>query len=272
MDFLSQLTLLIGEMGITRLHLMEMTLNQEQIIEDRTKNLERTMLNLERSNQELEQFAYVASHDLQEPLRMISSYTQLLERRYKDQLDQDAKDFINFAVDGANRMQRLINDLLDYSRVTTKGKPLEKTDLSSALGNALANLQGRILDTRAMVANEDLPFAYCDEGQIVRVFQNLIDNAIKFHGNDPPRINVTVRLLQDFVEICISDNGIGIDMIYQDRVFTIFQRLHGKTEYPGTGIGLAVCKRTIERHGGKIWLESERGKGTKFFFTLKSKL
>jgi two-component system, chemotaxis family, sensor kinase Cph1 len=249
-----------------------MTSNQEQIIEDRTKNLEGAMRNLERSNQELEQFAYVASHDLQEPLRMISSYTQLLERRYKDQLDQDAKDFINYAVDGANRMQQLINDLLEYSRVTTKGKPFEKTDLSSTLGLALANLHRKISETRAMVTNEDLPFAYYDEGQIVRVFQNLIDNAIKFHGPDPPRINITARLLQDYIEICVSDNGIGIDMTYKERIFTIFQRLHGKTEYPGTGIGLAVCKRTIERHGGRIWLESEPGKGTKFYFTLKSKI
>ena len=227
--------------------------------------------NLERSNRELEQFAYVASHDLQEPLRMVSSYTQLLERRYKDKLDQDATDFINYAVDGANRMQRLINDLLEFSRVTTKGKPLVKIDLSSVLGQAVAILHNKILETGSMIVNDDLPFAYGDEGQLVRVFQNLLDNAMKFRGEESPRINVSSKTFEDKVQISISDNGIGIDKIYRERVFTIFQRLHTKADYPGTGIGLAICKRTIERHGGKIWFESEPGKGTTFCFTLNIK-
>jgi PAS domain S-box-containing protein len=240
----------------------------EEMVSERTRELDKAISDLKRSNQELEQFAYVASHDLQEPLRMVSSYTQLLERRYKDQLDQDAKDFINFAVDGARRMQRLINDLLEYSRVTTKGKTLVKTDLSSVLGQALANLHNKIQETNALITNEDLPFAYCDEIQIVRLFQNLIDNAIKFRENEAPRIHIKGAVENDKILISVSDNGIGIDNIYSERVFAIFQRLHNKTEYEGTGIGLAICKRTVERHGGKIWFDSEPGKGTIFYFTL----
>ena len=240
-------------------------------LEQKVKDLDKAVTDLKRSNQELEQFAYVASHDLQEPLRMVSSYTQLLERRYKDKLDQDAKDFINYAVDGANRMQRLINDLLEFSRVTTKGKPLVKIDLSTVLGQAVANLHNKIQETGSMIVNDDLPFAFGDEGQLVRVFQNLLDNAMKFKGEGSPRINVTSKILDDKVQISISDNGIGIDKIYSDRVFTIFQRLHTKADYPGTGIGLAICKRTIERHGGTIWFESEPGKGSTFCFTLNIK-
>ena len=243
----------------------------EELVNERTIELDNAIIGLKRSNQELEQFAYVASHDLQEPLRMVSSYTQLLERRYKDQLDQDAKDFIFFAVDGANRMQGLINDLLDYSRVTTRGKPFAKLDLSTVLGHAIANLQKKIQDTGALIVNDDLPFVYGDEVQLVRVFQNLLDNAMKFRGTNPPRINVTAKTTDDKIQISITDNGIGIDKIYTERVFTIFQRLHTKVEYPGTGIGLAICKRTIERHGGKIWFESEPGIGTTFCFTLNFK-
>jgi PAS domain S-box-containing protein len=243
----------------------------EELVNERTMELDNAIIGLKRSNQELEQFAYVASHDLQEPLRMVSSYTQLLERRYKDQLDQDARDFIFFAVDGANRMQHLINDLLDYSRVTSRGKPFAKLDLSTVLGHAIANLQKKVEETGALIVNDDLPFVYGDEVQLVRVFQNLLDNAMKFRGTDPPRINVSAKTFDDKIQISITDNGIGIDKIYSDRVFTIFQRLHTKIEYPGTGIGLAICKRTIERHGGKIWFESEPGKGTTFYFTLNFK-
>lgn len=240
-------------------------------LEQKVKELDKAVTDLKRSNQELEQFAYVASHDLQEPLRMVSSYTQLLERRYKDKLDQDAIDFINFAVDGANRMQHLINDLLEFSRVTTKGKPMVKLDLSDVLGQAVANLHNKIQETGSMIVNDDLPFAYGDEGQLIRVFQNLLDNAMKFRGDESPRINITAKTIEDEVQISIADNGIGIDKIFSERVFTIFQRLHTKADYPGTGIGLAICKRTIERHGGKIWFESEPGNGTTFCFTLKIK-
>jgi PAS domain S-box-containing protein len=242
----------------------------EELVKERTVELDNAIADLKRSNMELEQFAYVASHDLQEPLRMVSSYTQLLEKRYKDQLDQDAKDFIFFAVDGANRMQHLINDLLEYSRITTKGKAFNKLDLTHALGQAIANLQRRIQETGSMVVNEDLPFVFGDEMQLVRVFQNLIENAIKFRGPDPPRITIKSQMLDGKVRISVSDNGIGIEKIYSERVFAIFQRLHSKTEYPGTGIGLAICKRIIERHNGKIWLESVPGEGTTFYFTLNS--
>jgi PAS domain S-box-containing protein len=232
------------------------------------EELSRLNEDLNRSNQELEQFAYVASHDLQEPLRMIASFTQLLEKRYKDQLDDDAREFIHYAVDGANRMQRLINDLLDYSRVTTRGKPLVKVDLSAVLGMALSNLHTRIQETSALIVKNNLPVVKGDETQLMRVFQNLIDNAIKFRGKETPKINITSIVENNRAIISIQDNGIGIDLKYKERIFIIFQRLHSIADYPGTGIGLAVCKRTIERHGGKIWFDSEPGKGTTFKFSL----
>ncbi len=246
--------------------------NLEKLVEERTASLNNAVENLKRSNLELENFAYVASHDLQEPLRMVASYTQLLEKRYKDQLDQDAKDFINYAVDGANRMQILINDLLDYSRVTTRGKSLVKIDLTSVLGQAIANLKQKIQETGTLIVNDDLPYVYGDENQLVRVFQNLIDNGIKFSDKENPRISIVSKVKDDKVQVSIKDNGIGIDKIYSERIFTMFQRLHNKKDYPGTGIGLAICKRTIERHGGKIWFDSEIDQGTTFHITLKNKI
>ncbi len=227
---------------------------------------------LKRSNQELEQFAYVASHDLQEPLRMISSYTQLLEKRYSDKLDQDAKDFINYAVDGANRMQKLIQDLLTYSRVTTRGLPMEIFDAHDALGEAIWNLNLQIQETNALISNDELPSIKGDKTQLVVVFQNLIGNAIKFRNPDvPPRVHISVQKAEGRLGFCtfsIKDNGIGIEEKYFEKLFVIFQRLHGKREYPGTGIGLALVKRIIERHGGKIWLESTPNEGTTFYFNL----
>ncbi|MBS4057346.1 MAG: PAS domain S-box protein [Bacteroidales bacterium] len=227
------------------------------------------MLNLERSNKELEQFAYIASHDLQEPLRMVSSYTQLLERRYKDKLDQDANEFISYAVDGATRMQRLINDLLEYSRVTTKGQALVKIDLSVVLQTAIQNLKRKIEETETVITCDELPFALGDSGQLVRVFQNLIDNAIKFINNKKPLIHISASTHDGMVEVSVKDNGIGIEKQYENRIYTIFQRLHAKHEYPGTGLGLAICKRTIERHGGRMWFDSVLHEGTTFYFTLK---
>jgi len=224
---------------------------------------------LKNSNQELEQFAYVASHDLQEPLRMISSYTQLLERRYGDKLDQDAKDFIEFAVDGANRMQKLINDLLEFSRVTTRAKPSEEVDSYTILGRAITNLQQVIQETGTIVTNDDLPKIKADDSQLVRVFQNIIDNAIKFCSKESPRIHISAQEDENECIFSIRDNGIGIDEQYKNRIFNIFQRLHTKEEYPGTGIGLAICKRIVQRHNGRIWFKSELGKGTTFYFTLK---
>ena len=223
---------------------------------------------LERSNKELEQFAYVASHDLQEPLRMVASYTQLLERRYKDQLDDTAREFIAFAVDGANRMQRLINDLLAYSRVQTRGGDPQFVDLNHVLGQARANLAAAIEEGSALVTNDELPTVMADPAQMVSVFQNLVGNAIKFHGAEPPHVHVSAREIGSEVEVSVRDNGIGIRKEHQERIFVIFQRLHNRTEYPGTGVGLALCKRIVERHGGRIWVESEEGKGATFAFTL----
>jgi PAS domain S-box-containing protein len=232
------------------------------------EELKRKTEELTRSNHDLEQFAYVASHDLQEPLRMVSSYTQLLEKRYKDKLDQDAKDFIDYAVDGANRMQRLIGDLLSYSRLSTRGQTPVPTDSCTALGQALVNLGSRIEESQAMVTNDELPTVVVDQTQLVQLFQNLIQNAIKFHGTEPPRVHVSARRSGKDWEFSVRDNGIGIAAEYLPRLFVVFQRLHTRKEYPGTGIGLALCKRIVERHGGKIWVESDVGKGSTFFFTL----
>ena len=230
--------------------------------------VERMNDELKRSNQELEQFAYVASHDLQEPLRMVASYTQLLERRYKDQLDDDAKDFIHYAVDGANRMQRLINDLLDYSRVQTRGRAFEPTDMNVVLGHARVNLAAAIEESKAIVTNDDLPTIPVDAMQMTSLLQNLIGNAIKFRGPERPWVHVRAKECASAWEFSVKDNGIGIDPQFHERVFAIFQRLHGRTEYSGTGIGLSLCKRIAERHGGRIWLESTPGDGAEFFFTI----
>jgi signal transduction histidine kinase len=223
---------------------------------------------LARSNKELEQFAYVASHDLQEPLRMVSSYTQLLEQRYRGKLDSDAHEFINYAVDGARRMHRLINDLLEFSRVSTRGKSLELVDANDVLGAVRANLGAAIEDAGALVTNEELPTVMVDPTQLGQLLQNLIGNAIKFHGPEPPRVHIAAREQEREWVFAVKDNGIGIEPEYFARIFVIFQRLHVAAEYPGTGIGLAVCKRIVERHGGRIWVESESGRGAQFFFTV----
>jgi PAS domain S-box-containing protein len=236
---------------------------RKQMEEQLKKNLE----DLRRSNEELEQFAYVASHDLQEPLRMVASYTQLLEKRYREQLGPDAREFIYYAVDGATRMQVLINDLLEYSRVTTRGKAFEKIDISELLGRVIVNLKHKIQETKALITTGELPVISGDDSQILRVFQNLIDNALKFNVSEQPLVQIDSRPSGDCFIISVKDNGIGIEEQYKEKVFTIFQRLHSRKDYPGTGIGLAICKRIVERHGGKIWFESEPGMGTTFFFT-----
>jgi signal transduction histidine kinase len=227
---------------------------------------------LARSNRELERFAHIASHDLQEPLRMVASYTQLLAQRYHDQLDQDAHDFINYAVDGATRMKQLIDDLLAYSRVTARGMPAAVVDTQNAFSLALRNLEAAIGETHAEVTGGDLPEVLADGGQMVQLFQNLVANAIKFRTPGvPPRVRMEARQAPDHPHqwlFRVADNGIGIDPKFFDRVFVIFQRLHTRREYPGTGIGLALCQRIVERHGGRIWIESEPGKGTAFLFTL----
>ncbi len=233
-------------------------------------DLEKYAEELERSNNDLEQFAYIASHDLQEPLRMVSSYTQLLSRRYKEKLDSDADEFINYAVDGASRMQQLIDDLLTYSRVGTRGKPFEPIDCERVLDHVLANLKISIQETGCSVTLDPLPTVVADSGQLVQLFQNLIGNAIKFCKDVKPEIHIGTVFDQDKKEwiFSVKDNGIGIEPDFYDRIFVIFQRLHTKEEYKGTGIGLAVCSKIVERHGGRIWVESEMGEGTTFYFSL----
>jgi len=223
---------------------------------------------LARSNAELEKFAYVASHDLQEPLRMVASYVQLLQRRYQGRLDSDADEFIGFAVDGATRMQNLINDLLAYSRVGTQVEPPSLTDLETVFGDVLEMLEQTIADDGATVTHDPLPVVSCDPTQIGRVFQNLITNAVKFRGDEPPRVHVSARHGDGEWVFSVADNGIGIDPQYFDRIFIIFQRLQSRTDYSGTGMGLAICKRIIQRHGGRIWVESGPGAGSTFYFTL----
>jgi PAS domain S-box-containing protein len=231
------------------------------------KQLQNHVKDLERSNRELEQFAYIASHDLQEPLRMVSSFTQLLAQKYKDKLDENAMEYIHYAVDGANRMQRLINDLLAYSRVQTKGKEFFEVDMHIALGQALSMLSQTISNRNALITNDELPTVLADEGQMVQLFLNLISNAVKFCTKNPI-VHISSKENDDNWVFSVKDNGIGIQPQYFAKIFQIFQRLHTKEEFSGTGIGLALCQRIIERHGGKIWLESMHEKGTVFYFSL----
>lgn len=222
---------------------------------------------LERSNAELEQFAYVASHDLQEPLRMVASYTQLLARRYKDRLDRDAMEYIDFAVDGAKRMQQLIQDLLAFSRVGRRGRDFEPADADLALRQALTNLEVQIAERQAVITHDLLPTVVADDVQLAQVFQNLIGNGLKY-CETAPRIHVGARDENSSWHFWVQDNGIGIDSQYSERVFQVFQRLHTREEYPGTGIGLAICKKVVERHGGRIWFGCNPEGGATFHFTI----
>lgn len=235
----------------------------------KTRELKEYTDALARSNAELQQFAYVASHDLQEPLRMVASYTQLLKSRYGDKLDNDAVEFIDFAVDGVHRMSTLIKDLLEYSRVETTGKPLESVDFAAALDWATGNVRAAIEDAKASVTYDKMPVVRGDAAQLKRLLQNLLSNALKYRDRNRA-LEVHVSAEQDGArwKIGVHDNGIGIDAEYQDKIFEIFHRLHGRDEYPGTGIGLAICKKIVERHGGTIWVESTAGEGSTFYFTL----
>lgn len=271
LDLLQQLANQIG-----------IALSQAQLLEQQTRQSQE----LARSNAELEQFAYVASHDLQEPLRMVTSYLQLLESKYKSQLDANAEQFIDYAVDGARRMQTLINDLLNYSRVSSRGQPFIQVDLETILKRAIANLQVAIEESGAVISHEPLPVIMADPTQITQVLQNLIANAIKFRGEISPKIHIGAIketepaegeiLTQRWIQstgyskwlFSVQDNGIGLEAQYAERIFIIFQRLHSRSKYSGTGIGLAICKKIIERHGGSIWVESKLGQGSIFYFTI----
>jgi signal transduction histidine kinase len=251
---------------------------------------ERLVAELQRSNKELEQFAFVASHDLQEPLRVISGFAQLMQDRYKGKLDQQGDDFIGRIVDGSLRMHHLIKDLLEYSRVTTRGRPFKPVDCNEALQKALANLRTAVDEAGAVITTDPLPVVPADETQLVRLFQNLVGNAVKYRKKEETlRVHVSAGIVPDRREqsgcagessglpakgwlFSVRDNGIGIESRSFERIFEIFERLHSRRDYPGTGIGLAVCKKIVERHGGCIWVESELGKGSSFFFTLAGTL
>ena len=232
------------------------------------ETLQQTAEALERSNKDLEQFASVASHDLQEPLRTVSGFVQLLQKKYGNRLDSEADQFIEYAVDGTRRMETLIKDLLAYARVSTRGVELTPTDAGAAFRQALDNLHATIQEAGAEITHGKLPTVRADGSQLVQLFQNLIGNALKFQGESPTKIHVDVCRNEDHWLFSVRDNGIGIAPESLDRIFLIFERLHTRTEYPGTGIGLAICKRIVDRHGGRIWAESEPGQGTTFSFTL----
>jgi two-component system sensor histidine kinase/response regulator len=232
----------------------------EQVLAERSRELAR-------SNAELERMAYIASHDLQEPLRMVASYVQLLERRYMGKLDEDAHEFIGFAVDGAKRMQALIDDLLTISRVDTKARPMQPVDLGQALAAAVRSLRIAIEESQAEVQAAPLPVVRGDSAQLTQVFQNLLSNAIKF-CQGKPQISLSARREGRLWRIEVADNGIGVPPEYRERIFGMFQRLHGRREYAGTGIGLAICQKIVERHGGAIWVEDGADGGSLFVFTV----
>ncbi|MDJ0714276.1 MAG: ATP-binding protein [Prochloraceae cyanobacterium] len=223
---------------------------------------------LERSNAELKKFAYVASHDLQEPLNQVANYVQLLEMRYEEAIDEDGKEFINYAVEGVSLMQTLIDDVLAYSKVDVQGIEFELTEVEKSLEKALGNLRNRIIETKAEITHDPLPIVMADGTQLMQLFQNLIGNAIKFRSEEPPKIHVGTKRIEDEWLFWVEDNGIGIDPQFSDRIFVIFQRLHTREEYPGTGMGLAICKKIVECHRGRIWVESELDRGSTFYFTI----
>ncbi|WP_342708198.1 sensor histidine kinase [Natrinema salaciae] len=241
---------------------------QNDELKEAEERLEEAVIELEASNERLEQFAYAASHDLQEPLRMVTSYLQLVEDRYGDELDEDGAEFIEFAVDGADRMKAMIDGLLDYSRIETQGDPFEAVDLDGVLDDALVDLQCKIETTDAEITRESLPTVGGDERQLYQLFQNLLSNAIDYSGDDRPRIHVSAAREGDEWTVSVRDEGVGIAADDTDRVFDIFQRLHSSEEQTGSGIGLALCRRIVERHGGDIRVDSEPGVGSTFSVSL----
>jgi chemotaxis family two-component system sensor kinase Cph1 len=230
--------------------------------------LRKVQKELARSNAELQQFAYIASHDLQAPLRMISGYLQLLERSNKEKMDENSKEYIAFAVEGAKSMKELIKDILDYSRVETQGSEFLPTDMDIVMGTVMSDLANSIEEAGATISYDHLPTVKADQTQMVQLLENLIANATKFHSEKPPVVHVSAIKVGPFWQIAVRDNGIGLDLKFKNRIFEMFQRLHTRDEYEGTGIGLAICKRIVERHGGQIWVESEMGEGATFYFTI----
>jgi signal transduction histidine kinase len=251
--------------ALTRLPVAIHRALQEKGLRDQRK---RAVEEMERSNQELEQFAYVASHDLQEPLRMVAAYTQLLAERYRGKLDEQADQYIAYAVEGALRMQALILDLLAFSRVGRTDIDRGNNDCNAAVDAALQNLRGAVEDSGAVITHAQLPAVAANRTQLVQLFQNLIGNAIKFRGKETPTIRVSAEEHGTDWRFSVADNSIGISHEYKDKIFVIFQRLHTRQEYPGNGMGLAICKKIVEHHGGRIWVESEPGHGSTFLFTL----
>jgi PAS domain S-box-containing protein len=235
------------------------------------ESMERFAAELQKSNRELEHFAYIASHDLQEPLRKIAGFAGFLEKRYRGRLDADADRYINYMVDGAGRLRDLINDLLAYSRITTRGGEFAAVDCNAVVGRVLKEMELSINEKGASVSCGNLPTVTADGDQLAMVFRNLIGNALKFHGEEPPRVVVSAERQGEEWLFSVSDNGIGMEAGDLERIFLMFQRLHGRAEYPGTGIGLAICRKVVERHGGRIWVASEPGRGSTFRFTLPGK-
>jgi signal transduction histidine kinase len=235
------------------------------------QELEMRARELIRSNADLQQFAYVASHDLQEPLRMTTNFLGLLEREYSGKLDGEAHEYINYAIDGSKRMKILIDDLLVYSRIGFQGKPMSVTDMNSVVNQALEQLRVAIAECNATIRKQPLPTVTADETQMLQVMQNLLSNAIKFRGEEAPQIDISASDGGNEWIFAVKDNGIGINNTYSDKIFQMFVRLHSREEYLGTGVGLAICKRIIERHGGRIWVESEEGQGSTFYFTIPTK-
>ncbi len=254
-----------SEGEITGIQVISRDITQRKLAEAKLRKL---VTDLERSNKELEQFAYVASHDLQEPLRMIASYLEIIDSRYSERLDEDGHQFIGYAVDGARRLKTLIQDLLSYSRVHTRGHPVSDVDLNEVVEKVRLNLSKIVGETGTTIRSHDLPVIKADDSQMLQLFQNLAENAIKFKGDVPLKIDIKAEANEDEWVLSVSDNGAGIDPQFHDRIFVIFQRLNGPAESSGTGIGLAICKRIMDRHGGRIWVESEEGKGSTFYMVL----
>lgn len=259
------------ELRVSEEKLRELNVALEQRVAERTNALEEKARELGRSNAELQQFVHVASHDLKEPLRTINSFVQLLQMKLKGALDPEAEEYIKYVVEGAHRIQQLIGDLLSYTRLGAQSYSPQKVDLEKVLDNALSNLNIAIVESRAEIHRDPLPQLVADPTYMLLLFQNLIGNALKFRDKKPPRIRITARQKDDHWSFSVEDNGIGIDPQYFSKIFTVFQRLHSRDQYPGTGIGLALCKKVVEQQGGRIWVESQVGVGSNFSFTIPIK-